>query len=117
MGDSLYTLGSYGTKLKPGEGLVGAVYDSQENMFISNVTELGGDVFIRKELALEYDIKSLAMKPWRKGVLEIGSTELEPKCLAVLGQPILKLVCGANKQPSQPMHIDFEVHPELLDRA
>merc|ERR1712032_1376946 len=66
--DSLYTLGSYGTKLKPGEGLVGGVYDSQENMFISGVTKLGNDVFIRKELALEYGMKSLAMKPWREGV-------------------------------------------------
>jgi len=73
--DSLYTLGSYETKLKPGEGLVGGVYDRQESMFVSNVTELGDDVFLRKELALEYDIKSLAMKPWREGVLEIGSTD------------------------------------------
>lgn len=76
MKDDLYTTESYDFVFQPDEGLVGSVFKSQQHAFYPDITALSNDVFLRKEVAERYGIKSVAFAAFEDGVLEIGSIDI-----------------------------------------
>lgn len=74
----LYTTDSNKVQtIAPGEGVVGKVYSSKDNVFFEDIANLPADEYLRcygVEFAKKYGIKSMAVMPYEGGVLEIGMT-------------------------------------------
>ncbi|CAE8606777.1 unnamed protein product [Polarella glacialis] len=90
--DDLFTTESYKFTMKPGEGSVGKCYASGEPLFFQDVDALPQDSFLRKDIAKQFGIVSIAMKPFGKGVLEVGSAEKWDVCVWVSSQCIRDLI-------------------------
>jgi len=88
--DRLYSTESYKFLFKPGEGVVGHVYQSGGPMFFltaelprdacsfqrqSSGENTFADRFQRGNLADKFGIKCIGMKPMAGGVLELGATD------------------------------------------
>merc|ERR1712048_135800 len=76
----LYTTESYKWEWKAGAGLIGKAYKNKESTFFPDVSQLSPSVFQRQELAKRFGIRSMALKPYGKGVYEVGSTKPWETC-------------------------------------
>jgi len=106
--EDLYTTESYknGFKMKVGVGVVGKTYKSKEAMFFENVSKLSKTEFLRKDLAARFGIVSMALKPFGKGVLEVGSPTEWDSCAWVQDHKLFQEACQmACKKTGAPLAI------------
>merc|ERR1740127_454536 len=78
--DDLYTTESYKVELKPSVGFVGKVYQDGKPMFLPNISDALASEYARKEIAKKYGIKSLGLKPFGDGLMEIGTAKGWERC-------------------------------------
>eukprot|EP00448_Togula_jolla_P012594 CAMPEP_0170610482 /NCGR_PEP_ID=MMETSP0224-20130122/22683_1 /TAXON_ID=285029 /ORGANISM="Togula jolla, Strain CCCM 725" /LENGTH=136 /DNA_ID=CAMNT_0010935861 /DNA_START=50 /DNA_END=460 /DNA_ORIENTATION=+ len=74
--DTSFASEAYKYEFTPGKGAVGQVYSTKEPVSFEDVTTLPADTFLRADVAAKYGIKSVAMKFFNGGVLEIGNTDV-----------------------------------------
>eukprot|EP00931_Biecheleriopsis_adriatica_P091706 TRINITY_DN65590_c0_g1_i1.p1 TRINITY_DN65590_c0_g1~~TRINITY_DN65590_c0_g1_i1.p1 ORF type:complete len:346 (-),score=57.28 TRINITY_DN65590_c0_g1_i1:84-1076(-) len=73
---NLYSLESYRYRMRPGEGLVGKAFARQKAAFFLDLKEVDENLFLRKKVAEQFGIKSIALAPFQDGVLEMGSSDM-----------------------------------------
>lgn len=75
--DALYTTESYAFRFRPGQGLIGKAFVHRNQLFsFQDVTALPEDIFLRRNLAQRFGIKSVAVMWYKGGVLEFGTTDV-----------------------------------------
>lgn len=99
---------------KPGEGAVGATWESRQPYFAQDAIGMDTKLFWRAKLATYYRIRSIAMAPRADGVLEVGSRkrwEEPPACLQGGGGG------AATTAARQASLVPFEATEEALQRV
>jgi len=71
---AVYAQVSSDLQIEPGASVVWWSYEEQMPIFFPEVSQLPADEYLRKDLAARCGIVSLALKPFRTGVLEIACT-------------------------------------------
>jgi len=78
---SMYTTGSREYTVKPGQGILGKVFNDEKPKFCEDVQAEGA--FLRLELAKEYNIRTALFVPVKHGVFELGSNRTIAKELFI----------------------------------
>merc|ERR1719375_673336 len=76
----LYTTESYKAEMTPGSGFVGKVFRNQGQLFIPDVSLVDQNSFQRKHLAEKFGIRSIALKAFETGVMEVGCSQKWETC-------------------------------------
>jgi hypothetical protein len=73
--DKLYSTESYAYRFRHGEGLIGKCLQEKKRSFFEDVTDLPDDLYLRNHMAIQFGIKSVALLPYKEGILEFGTSE------------------------------------------
>mmetsp|Transcript_157500 Transcript_157500/g.277858 ORF Transcript_157500/g.277858 Transcript_157500/m.277858 type:complete len:216 (-) Transcript_157500:56-703(-) len=74
--DALYTTESYAFRFRPGQGLIGKAFVRRnEIFFFEDVTTLPEDIFLRRNIAQRFGIRSVVIMWYKGGVLEFGTVD------------------------------------------